>query len=118
MVDFVCALGFLWRNNWSEPMEPRITARRCTLSTSHRSFIVDRIARLEQVYDGITDVHVVLEKESTGPQSWNAEVLANVFRRQIAGHARNASFEIAVDDCVEQLRRQLLKHKAKLRRTV
>lgn len=99
-------------------MEPRITARHLTLSTTNRSFVIDRIARLEQVYDGITDVHVVLERENTGTQSWNAEILANVVRKQIAGHARNASFEIAVDDCVEQLRRQLLKHKARLRRTV
>lgn len=99
-------------------MEPRITARHHTLTDRERTFVVEKIARLEQVYDGITDVHVVLEKEKTGAQRWNVEILASVFRKQIAGHARDASFEMAVDGCVEQLRRQLLKHKARLRRTV
>ncbi len=98
-------------------MEPRITARRCTLSSTERSAIADKVAKLSQYYDGITDINIVIERESAALQSFNAEVLVNVFRQQLAGRASESTYEAAIDECVDRLRRQLLKYKSRLRKT-
>lgn len=98
-------------------MEPRITARRCKLSSNDKANIADKLSKLNQYYDGITDVQVVIERGNASVQPYNAEVLVNVFRQQFAGTASDAKLETAIDACVDRLRRQLLRYKSRLRRT-
>lgn len=97
-------------------MEPRITARRCKLSPTDKDAISGKLTKLTQYYDGITDVQVVIEKDTASIQPYNAEIIVNVFRQQLAGTASDSTFEAAVDACVDRLRRQLLKYKSRLRR--
>ena len=98
-------------------MEPRITARRCKLDAAARTRIAEKVNKLGQYYDGITDIQVVVERDTAAVESYKAEVLISVFRQQLAGHAAEPTVDGAIDECVDHLRRQLLKYKSKLRRT-
>ena len=70
-----------------------------------------------QFYDGITDIHVVIERESAALQTYKAEIVVSVFRQKLAGTSSESTHEAAVDTSVDHLRRQLLKYKSRLRKT-
>ena len=99
-------------------MEPRITARHFSLSNDLRNFVNDRVAKLEQYYNGITDAHVILDIENGRPNSrYSAEAILTVYRQTLSAQDSADSHETALDNCVEGLRRQLLRYKGKLKDT-
>lgn len=93
-------------------MHTQVTARHFHASPALRDYASERVAKLEKFYDGITDVRVVLSKASSENA---AEITLNVFHRQLIAQHDGASFEEAIDQCVERLKKQILKYKAKLR---
>jgi len=98
-------------------MQTRITARHFTLRDDLKEYIESRMDRLQRYYDGITDARVVLTVDRGTPLERHAEVVLSVFRQQLLAQDSAETHELAVDACVEGLRRQLLKYKSKLRRT-
>ena len=99
-------------------MNPRITARHFSLSDQLRDFVLDRIAKLDQYYNGITGAHVILDVENGRPTAQHsAEVVLTVYRQTLSARDTADSHELALDECVDSLRRQLLRYKGKLRDT-
>ena len=99
-------------------MDVKITARHFALTDKLRDYAHERLARLEKVFTGITDAHVVLDLDKGRTPPRRAEIVLNIKRHRLSAHGADTKHETALDDCVEQLRKQLLKHKAKLRRPV
>ena len=98
-------------------MKPRITARHFSLTENLRNAVHDKFGRLEKYYDGITDAHVVLTVNRGRPTEKTAEVVVSVFRQTLSASDVGPTHEQALDECIEGLRRQLLKYKSKLRST-
>lgn len=98
-------------------MPTRITARHTELSDGLRAHIERSVSKLDRYYDGIHDAHVVLDgHESTLPGK-KAEVKVHVYRRTLTAQDAGSTYQDAVNGCVRQLRRQVLRYKGKLRST-
>ncbi len=98
-------------------MQTQITARHFEANPALRQHVADRLSRLERYYDGITEAHVILMKDGTAEATKTAEITLNVYRQQLTASDSAPSHEVAIDHCVERLRRQILRYKAKLRST-
>ena len=96
-------------------MQTRITARHFSLNDDLRQHVHNRVSKLEQVYDGITDASAILSIEKGHPEDHEAEIILNVYKQQLSASDMAGSHEEAIDRCVHRLRRQLLRYKAKLR---
>ncbi len=63
-------------------MQTTITARHFTANPALRQYASARLSKLEKYYDGITDVHVVLHKNSL---TKTAEITLRVYRQRLRG---------------------------------
>lgn len=98
-------------------MQTRITARHTELSDGLRAHIENSLSKLDRYYDGIYDAHVVLDGHESSTSDRKAEVKVNVYRRTLTAQDAGSTYEDAVNRCVRQLRRQVLRYKGKLRST-
>jgi putative sigma-54 modulation protein len=97
-------------------MQIQVTARHFDADDRLQEYVQKKVARLQRYYDGITDVQVVLTRNTQVPEAL-AEIGVSVFRKQLTARAESATHEEAVDRCVERIRRQLYRYKARLRGT-
>lgn len=96
-------------------MSLRLTARRFTASPALRQFAETRLLKLEQIYNGITDAHLILAHPNRTEKV--AEMTIQVYQRQLTAKAEGVEFEAAIMACIDQLKRQLLRYKeVRLRR--
>jgi len=96
-------------------MEVRITARRFSLGETQKREIEEKVTKLTQYYDGITDTQVILDNSSDSSSGKVAELNVNVFRQTLVSQAEGDSIESALDAAAERMRRQLMRYKEKLR---
>lgn len=96
-------------------METRITARHFKASPKLHEYISKRMGKLERFYDGITDAHVILHNKNGHLDHKIAEITINVYRQKLTAQHTAGTLEEAIDECVDRLRRKLLKYKSKLR---
>lgn len=79
-------------------------------------FIEKKIGKLDQYFDHILEAQVVLKLENSGQvRDKIAEVRLNVPGEVIFAKETSKTFEAAVDEATEALKRQLIKHKEKIR---
>jgi putative sigma-54 modulation protein len=97
-------------------MHAQITARHFEASPVLREYASQRLTRLERVYDGITDARVVLSADHMPVTEKYAEITLSVYRQKLTARDAATTHEVAIDRCVERLRKQILRYKAKLRR--
>lgn len=95
-------------------MHIQITARQFHASDRLHEYARKKLARLERFYDGITGIQVILSKEGQ-PETNSVEMSASVHRQQLVASAEGKTHEEAVDECVDRLKRQVVKYKDKLR---
>ncbi len=95
-------------------MQTTITARHFTANPALRQYASARLSKLEKYYDGITDVHVVLHKNSL---TKTVEITLRVYRQRLNAQDVAQTYEKAIDGCVERLRKQIIRYKDKLRST-
>jgi len=80
-------------------------------------FIQERIDKLSLFYDKIIDGEVILKVEnSNNTENKVAEIKLLIPGNDIFAKKQCKSFEEATDNAVEALRRQLKKHKEKIRK--
>lgn len=96
-------------------MPTRITARHTELSDGLRAHIEQSVSKLDRYYDGIHDAHVVLDGQESDNVGKKAEVKVNVYRRTLTAQDAGSTYQDAVNGCVRQLRRQVLRYKGKIR---
>jgi len=79
-------------------------------------FIKDKIERLSQFYDGVIGSEVSLKLSNTETiENKITEIRLSVRGNDLYAKKQSKSFEEATDNAVEALRRQLIKHKEKIR---
>jgi len=96
-------------------MPTRITARNATLSDRLREHIEQSISKLDRYYDGIHDAHVILDGKESSNVNKKAEIKVNVSRRVLSAQDAGQTYQEAINGCVRQLRRQVLRYKEKIR---
>lgn len=98
-------------------MQTQITVRHFDATPQLRDYASQKLGKLERYYDGITDAHVILSDDSSPANGKSVEINLNVFRQTLTARDSADTHEEAVDHCVERLRRQLMRYKAKLKST-
>lgn len=81
------------------------------------SFISEKVEKLSGVYEGIIGSEVTLKVENTESQENKvAEIRLLIKGNDLFAKKQSATFEEATDTAVDALRKQLDKHKEKLRK--
>jgi len=79
-------------------------------------FINKKVAKLETYFDAIISTDVILKLERTGQvQDKVAEFKTIIAGATLVAKETCKTFEEAVDLCAEAMRKQLIKHKEKVR---
>ena len=96
-------------------MHTRITARHFAASDGVRSHVARSLEKLERYTDRIHDAHVILH-DGAARADKRAEIALSAPRQTFTAAYAAPSMEAAVDGCVRQLRRQVTRHKDRLKR--
>ncbi len=79
--------------------------------------IDNKLNKLDRLFDRIIDAHVQLKLENSGQVKDKVlEARLNVPGEVIIASATSKTFETALDEVVDSLKRQLLKYKGRLRK--
>ncbi|MCF8307932.1 MAG: ribosome-associated translation inhibitor RaiA [Bacteroidales bacterium] len=79
-------------------------------------FIQQKVGKLGQYYDGVLGSEVILKVDaSEKPQNKISEIRLKIKGSDLFAKKQSDTFEQATDNAVEALRRQLKKHKEKVR---
>lgn len=75
-------------------------------------FIERKLTKLETFFDRILDVQVILKLENIGQvRDKVAELIVHIPGGQLIAKETNKTFEVAIDEATESIRRQLIKTK-------
>ncbi|MEM9622771.1 MAG: ribosome-associated translation inhibitor RaiA [Pseudomonadota bacterium] len=91
-------------------MQLSISGHHVDLTESLSAYINQKFEKLERHYDHITQVHVVLNVEKLSQQ---AEATAHVTGAELFANAEAQDMYAAIDNLVDKLDRQIIKHKEK-----
>ncbi len=81
-----------------------------------QAFINEKVERLTQMYEGVISSEVILKVENTeAPENKIAEIRLIIRGNDLYAKKQCKTFEEATDTALEALRRQLLKHKNKIK---
>ena len=91
-------------------MQINITGHHLDLTESLNTFVHQKFEKLERHYDHITQVHVVLSMEKFVHK---AEATAHVTGTELFANAEAEDMYSAIDQMLDKLDRQIIKHKEK-----
>ncbi len=91
-------------------MQLSITGHHVDLTESLHDYIEQKFEKLQRHYDHITQVHVVVTVEKL---LHKAEANAHVTGAELFANAHHEDMYAAIDQLVDKLDRQLIKHKEK-----
>ena len=92
-------------------MQINLTGHHLDITPAIRSFVQEKLERIERHFDHITNIHVILTVEK-GRQK--AEASIHVNRGNIFANAQHDDMYAAIDMLIDKLDRQVIKHKEKL----
>jgi ribosomal subunit interface protein len=97
-------------------MEIKIKAIHFDASQQLESFILNKVSKLEQYFDGILTAEVTLKvvKPET-VENKEAQIKVLIANNDIFASKISNTFEESIDESVEALTKQLLKYKEKMR---
>jgi putative sigma-54 modulation protein len=98
-------------------LQVQTTARHVDVSDTVREYAEKRTRKLERFYDGIVDAHVILGKDNSPAENKTVEINIDVYQKRLSADDAASTYEQAINQCVDALRRQLEKYKAQLRST-
>ena len=99
-------------------MKITIEADQFKADVSLTEFIEKKVIKLDHYYDKIIDAHVILKLENAGQvKDKVAELILNIPGDTIVSQETNKTFESAIDEGVDNIKRQLIKRKEKMRET-
>ncbi len=93
-------------------MQLNITGQNVEITDALREFINPKFAKLEQYFDRINQVYIVLKVEKV---SHVADATLHVNGGELHASAEAQDMYAAIDGLVDKLARQLTKHKDKLK---
>lgn len=92
-------------------MQIQITGQHIDVTPALRSYVEEKLRRLERHFDHVTGVHVVLSVEK---ERQKAEATLQVNRASLFADSEHDDMYAAVNQLMDKLDRQLKKHKEKL----
>jgi putative sigma-54 modulation protein len=97
-------------------MDVNINAIHFSADKKLKQLIITKVNKLSTFHDGLigAEVNLKLDKSDTG-ENKITEVKVFIKGGDLFAKKQSKTFEEALDDCLEAMRRQLLKHKEKER---
>jgi len=77
-------------------------------------YVQRKLDKLDKIFNKVIDAEVILKLNNASPENKTAEVKLNLRGETLFAKAKNNTFEGAMDEAAEGLRRQLKKYKEKL----
>jgi len=93
-------------------MQINITGHHVDITPALRTYVEEKLDRLERHFDNITNAHVILEIEKDRQK---AEATIHVSRGQVYADSEDENMYAAIDSLADKLDRQIKKHKEKLK---
>jgi ribosome hibernation promoting factor len=91
-------------------MQLNITGHHIDLTDALKDYVKSKLQKLERHIESISNVQVTL---SVSKQAHIAESTLHIAGADIHGHAENSDMYAAIDQLIDKLDRQILKHKEK-----
>jgi len=91
-------------------MQLSLTGHHVDITDALRSYVDDKIRRLERHFDHVTNAHVILSVEKLQQK---AEATIHVSGADFFADATHSDMYAAIDALADKLDRQVLKHKEK-----
>ncbi len=92
-------------------MQISITGHHLEVTDSLRSYVETKFQKLERHFDHVTDVHVILGVEKLNKK---AEATVHISGATLFAEDHQEDMYAAIDNLVDKLDRQLIKHKEKI----
>jgi putative sigma-54 modulation protein len=97
-------------------MQVKINSVQFKADIKLENFIEERLAKLNNYYDHILGSEVFLRLENTnGPDNKITEIRLSIPGNDLFAKKQSKTFEEATDQAIEALRRQIKKHKEKVK---
>lgn len=93
-------------------MQVNLTGHHVDLTDALRTYVDEKIARLERHFDHVTNVHVILGIEKL---SQKAEATVHIAGADVFADATHEDMYAAIDALVDKLDRQVIRHKEKVK---
>lgn len=93
-------------------MQINLTGHHVDVTDALRTYVDEKIARLERHFDHVTNVHVILSVEKLDRK---AEATVHVAGADVFADAVHQDMYAAIDALVDKLDRQVIRHKEKLK---
>lgn len=94
-------------------MQIELTGHRLIITAAMRNFVNEKFKRLERHFDHVINTRVVLSVEKKIHHQAEASLL--VSRNKIFANATADDMYIAIDELIDKLDRQIVKHKEKIK---
>ena len=91
-------------------MQVSVTGHHVEVTDSLRNHVVEKIGKLKRHFDNVTDVHVILTVEKLEKK---AEATVQISGAKLFADDVQEDMYQAIDNMVDKLDRQIIKHKEK-----
>lgn len=92
-------------------MQVSITGHHLDVTEGLKTHVEDKISKLKRHFDNVTDVHVILTVEKLHQK---AEATVQISGAKLFAEDHQEDMYVAIDNMVDKLDRQIIKHKEKL----
>ena len=92
-------------------MQLSLTGHHLDITDALRSYVQEKLERLERHFDHVTNVHVILSPEKNQQK---AEATVRISGADVFADATHDDMYAAIDALIDKLDRQVLKHKEKM----
>ncbi|MBS3954966.1 MAG: ribosome-associated translation inhibitor RaiA [Methylomicrobium sp.] len=92
-------------------MQISVTGHHIEVTESMRDYVDTKFEKLERHFDNVTDVHVILTVEKLNQK---AEATVQISGAKIFAEDTQEDMYASIDNLVDKLDRQILKHKEKI----
>ncbi len=93
-------------------MQVSVTGHHVEITDSLRNHVEEKISKLKRHFDNVVDVHVILTVEKHGQK---AEATVQISGATLFAEDSQDDMYTAIDNMVDKLDRQIIKHKEKLK---
>jgi putative sigma-54 modulation protein len=91
-------------------MNLNLTGRHLEITPAIRQHVTDKLAKIKSHFDQVIDVNVILSVEKLVQKS---EATVHVSGKTIFVESEDANLYVAIDNLIDKLDRQVIKHKEK-----
>ncbi len=92
-------------------MQVSVTGHHVEVTDSLRNHVEEKISKLKRHFDNVTDIHVILTVEKLQQK---AEATVQVSGAKLFAEDTQEDMYVAIDNMVDKLDRQIIKHKEKM----